>query len=135
MAVEVMGRDAGWIAIEAAARELAEVLLPRDPDWELAPAVAARGAADGRSVRPVAATLRYAPADANLRGDWVRPGIMLYGYHTLPATVPAPDLKPVLSLRTTIVQLRTIPRGGAVSYNTTFVAKRPTRNASASRPR
>ncbi len=59
----------------------------------------------------------------------VRPGIMLYGYHTLPATVPAPDLKPVLSLRTTIVQLRTIPRGGTVSYNTTFVAKRPTRIA------
>jgi alanine racemase len=59
----------------------------------------------------------------------VRPGIMLYGYHTLPASVPTPDLKPVLSLRTTIVQLRTIPRGGTVSYNRTFVAKRPTRIA------
>ena len=59
----------------------------------------------------------------------VRPGIMLYGYHTLPASVPAPDLTPVLSLRTTIVQLRTIPRGGTVSYNRTFVAKRPTRIA------
>lgn len=59
----------------------------------------------------------------------VRPGIMLYGYHTLPSTVPAPDLRPVLSLQTTIVQLRTIPRGGTVSYNTTFVAKRPTRIA------
>ncbi|HSL04635.1 MAG TPA: alanine racemase [Nitrospiraceae bacterium] len=57
----------------------------------------------------------------------VRPGIMLYGYHTLPATVPAPDLRPVLSLRTTIVQQRTIPRGGTVSYNGTFVATRPTR--------
>jgi alanine racemase len=59
----------------------------------------------------------------------VRPGIMLYGYHTLPASVPDPDLKPVLSLRTTIVQLRTIPRGGTVSYNGTFVATRPTRIA------
>jgi len=59
----------------------------------------------------------------------VRPGIMLYGYHTLPASIPAPDLKPVLSLRTTVVQLRTIPPGGAVSYNGTFVAKRPTRLA------
>ena len=59
----------------------------------------------------------------------VRPGIMLYGYHTLPASVSAPELKPVLSLRTTIVQLRTIPRGGTVSYNRTFVAKRPTRIA------
>jgi len=59
----------------------------------------------------------------------VRPGIMLYGYHTFPATIPAPDLKPVLSLRTTIVQLRRIPRGGTVSYNGTFVATRPTRIA------
>jgi alanine racemase len=59
----------------------------------------------------------------------VRPGIMLYGYHTLPATVPAPDLKPVLSLHTTIAQLRTIPQGGTVSYNGTFVATRPTRIA------
>jgi alanine racemase len=59
----------------------------------------------------------------------VRPGIMLYGYHTFPATVPAPDLKPVLSLQTRIVHLRTIPRGGTVSYNRTFVATRPTRIA------
>jgi len=35
----------------------------------------------------------------------------LYGYHTLPAIIPAPDLRPVLSLQTTIVQLRRIPRG------------------------
>ena len=59
----------------------------------------------------------------------VRPGIMLYGYHTLPDSVSTPDLTPVLSLRTTIVQLRTIPRGGSVSYNGTFVAQRPTRIA------
>jgi alanine racemase len=59
----------------------------------------------------------------------VRPGIMLYGYHTLPATVSAPDLRPVLSLGTTVAQLRTIPPGGTVSYNGTFVATRPTRIA------
>ena len=72
-----------------------------------------------------AAIVRFPDAHFSL----VRPGIMLYGYHTLPDTVPAPDLKPVLSLRTTIVQLRTIPRGGTVSYNGTFVATRPTRIA------
>jgi len=59
----------------------------------------------------------------------VRPGIMLYGYHTLPPSIPTPDLKPVLSLQSTIVQLRSIPRGGTVSYNRTFVAERPTRIA------
>ena len=72
-----------------------------------------------------AAIVRFPDAHFSL----VRPGIMLYGYHTLPATVPAPDLKPVLSLHTTIAQLRTIPQGGTVSYNGTFVATRPTRIA------
>ncbi|MEK7236822.1 MAG: alanine racemase [Nitrospirota bacterium] len=72
-----------------------------------------------------AAIVRFPDAHFSL----VRPGIMLYGYHTLPTSVPVPDLTPVLSLRTTIVQLRTIPQGGTVSYNGTFVAKRPTRIA------
>ena len=72
-----------------------------------------------------AAIVRFPDAHFSL----VRPGIMLYGYHTLPASIPAPDLKPILSLRTTIAQLRTIPQGGTVSYNKTFVATRPTRIA------
>jgi alanine racemase len=72
-----------------------------------------------------AAIVRFPDAHFSL----VRPGLMLYGYHTLPGTVPPPDLKPVLSLRTMIVQLRTIPRGGTVSYNTTFTAQRATRIA------
>jgi alanine racemase len=72
-----------------------------------------------------AAIVRFTDAHFTL----VRPGIMLYGYHTLPSSIPAPDLKPVLSLKSTIVQLRSIPRGGTVSYNRTFVAERPTRIA------
>ncbi|MCG3778748.1 MAG: Alanine racemase 1 [Nitrospira sp.] len=59
----------------------------------------------------------------------VRPGIMLYGYHSLPSSVPAPALRPVLSLQTRIAKLRTIPQGGTVSYNRTFVAKRLTKIA------
>ncbi len=59
----------------------------------------------------------------------VRPGIMLYGYHTLPGTVETPNLRPVLSLKTCIAQLRTIQPGETVSYNRTFTAKCPTRIA------
>lgn len=59
----------------------------------------------------------------------VRPGIMLYGYHTLPDTVETPELKPVLSLKTCIAQLRTIQPGGTVSYNRTFTAACLTRIA------
>lgn len=72
-----------------------------------------------------AAIVRFPHAHFSL----VRPGIMLYGYHTLPATIPDPDLRPVLSLRTTVAQLRTIPQGSTVSYNRTFTAKRQTRIA------
>ncbi len=59
----------------------------------------------------------------------VRPGIMLYGYHTLPLSVQPPDLRPVLSLTTRIAQLRLIQPGETVSYNRTFMARRPTRIA------
>ena len=72
-----------------------------------------------------AAIVRFPGAHFSL----VRPGIMLYGYHTLPASIPDPDLRPVLSLHTTVAQLRTIPQGSSVSYNGTFVAKRQTRIA------
>jgi alanine racemase len=68
-----------------------------------------------------AAIMRYPQSHFSL----VRPGIMLYGYHTLPDAVPCPHLQPVLSLRAMIVQLRTIKPGETVSYNRTFVAKRP----------
>lgn len=71
------------------------------------------------------AAVRYPHSHYSL----IRPGIMLYGYHTLPTSIPAPDLKPVLSLRSCIAQMRTIPTGGTISYNATFVAKRPTRVA------
>ena len=68
-----------------------------------------------------AAIMRYPQSHFSM----VRPGIMLYGYHTLPDAVPCPQLQPVLSLRTTVMQLRTIKPGETVSYNRTFVAKRP----------
>jgi alanine racemase len=66
--------------------------------------------------------------------DMVRPGVILYGYH--PGYDPAEKreeaekrlpLKPVMSLRSRIISLRSVPTGGAVGYNATFVARRPTR--------
>ena len=67
-----------------------------------------------------AAIIRFPQAHFSL----VRPGIMLYGYHTLPRSVPCPELKPVLSLRSTVIQVRTIDPGDSISYNRTFVATR-----------
>jgi alanine racemase len=68
--------------------------------------------------------------------DMVRPGAILYGYHPgydpvelrpqIEAKLP---LKTVMSLRTHIINVRSIPEGAGVGYNETFIAKRPTRIA------
>jgi len=68
--------------------------------------------------------------------DMVRPGAILYGYHPgydpverrpeIEARLP---LKPVMSLRTRIITIRSIPEGAGVGYNETFLAKRPSRIA------
>jgi alanine racemase len=66
--------------------------------------------------------------------DMVRPGAILYGYH--PGYDPVEKreeaegrlvVQPVMSLRTRIISLRTVPAGAGVGYNATFVAKRPSR--------
>jgi alanine racemase len=72
-----------------------------------------------------AAIVRYPGAHFSL----VRPGIMLYGYHTLPISVSAPLLKPVMTLRTTIAHVRTVKSDTSISYNRTFVSSRPSRIA------
>jgi alanine racemase len=68
--------------------------------------------------------------------DMVRPGVILYGYH--PGYDPAEQrpeiearlpLKPVMSLRARIINIRNIPEGAGVGYNETFIAKRPSRIA------
>jgi alanine racemase len=68
--------------------------------------------------------------------DMVRPGAILYGYHPgydpveqrpeIEARLP---LKPVMSLRAGIINIRSIPEGAGVGYNETFIAKRPSRIA------
>ncbi|OLC90178.1 MAG: alanine racemase [Acidobacteria bacterium 13_1_40CM_4_58_4] len=66
--------------------------------------------------------------------DMVRPGAILYGYH--PGYNPVEKreeaearlpLKPVMSLRSKIISLRSVPAGAGIGYNATFVAKRPSR--------
>lgn len=61
--------------------------------------------------------------------DAVRPGLMLYGYHTCEQMTVPVSLKPVLSVATKVIQIRSLKKGDSVSYNRTFVAKRPSRIA------
>ncbi len=59
----------------------------------------------------------------------VRPGLMLYGYHTLADGESSPDLAPILTLTTKVVQVRRVAQGDSISYNRTHVASRPSRIA------
>lgn len=54
-------------------------------------------------------------------GDLVRPGIFLYGGKA--GTV---DPRPVVALRARVVAVRTVEKGGTVSYGATWAAKRST---------
>jgi alanine racemase len=68
--------------------------------------------------------------------DMVRPGAILYGYH--PGFDPMERrkefesrlvLRPVMSLRSRIINVRSVPAGEGVGYNASWVAKRPSRIA------
>jgi alanine racemase len=68
--------------------------------------------------------------------DMVRPGALLYGYH--PGFDPMERrfefeknlvLRPVMSLRAKLLNVRSVPAGASVGYNASWVAKRPSRVA------
>lgn len=69
-----------------------------------------------------AAATKGAPWSARHPMNVIRVGMGLYGYDT--AAGSAMDLRPVLSMRTTVSSVRSVPAGEAVGYNATFVAAR-----------
>ena len=54
----------------------------------------------------------------------VRPGLMLYGIYPSPEMAREVTLKPVLSWKTRILQLKRVPKGSSISYGQTFVTER-----------
>lgn len=65
--------------------------------------------------------------------DMVRPGLVLYGYNPMGATPPEgfeyPELKPVMTIKSTIRTIHEVPTGEAVSYGQYWVAQQPTKVA------
>jgi alanine racemase len=62
--------------------------------------------------------------------DMVRPGIALYGYHPGgEITGTGPVLKPVMSFKSRVLQLKEVPAGYGLSYGHTFVTERASRLA------
>ena len=88
--------------------------------------LAALGAAPGiRHLANSAGAVEWPQA----RYDMVRAGIALYGGAPSPQLAGRLDLKPVMSLRTRVLQVKTIPAGDRVGYGHTYAATRPTRLA------
>ncbi len=81
-----------------------------------------------RSLCNSAGTLRHA-SDPAVRGDWVRPGVMLYG--------AAPDypehdathwnLKPAMTLQSRLIGVQHLQAGDSVGYGSRFQASSPMR--------
>jgi len=79
-----------------------------------------------------AGTVEYPQA----RQDLVRPGIMLYGYVPFHSKGARPvlartldRLRPALTLRTEVVELREVPEGAPISYGGKWTARRTSRIA------
>ena len=67
-----------------------------------------------------AATITLPAAYFNM----VRPGLMLYGVYPSPQMAVRIPLKPVLSWKTRILQLKKVPSNTSISYGQTFITKR-----------
>lgn len=67
-----------------------------------------------------AATLQ----DADMQGDLVRPGIILYGLSPNPDLKLSADLIPVMTLKSVVSMVKTIRAGDTVNYGRTFKAEK-----------
>ncbi len=59
-----------------------------------------------------AATLKY----PEVHYDMVRPGIILYGLKPSPCTIPKIELKPAMSIKARVTDVKSVPLGEGVSY-------------------
>ncbi len=88
-----------------------------------------RAVADGRRlpicVANSAALLRFEYST----GDWVRPGIMLYGSSPYPSVQSAAelDLRPVMTLESELIAVRELKAGDRIGYGGSFTAEEPMR--------
>ena len=78
----------------------------------------------GRSLANSAAMLRFPEA----RGNWVRPGIMLYGASPLhDVSALKLGLRPVMTLKSEIIAIQQLKAGDTVGYGSLFSADRDMR--------
>jgi len=61
--------------------------------------------------------------------DMVRPGIMIYGYYPSAETTESVPLRPAMTLKSRVIQVKEVPEGTGISYGHTYVTPRATRIA------
>ncbi|GAC1331473.1 MAG: alanine racemase [Steroidobacteraceae bacterium] len=89
-------------------------------------AAATRSLAGERSIANSAGMLSFAEA----QGDWVRPGLLLYGVSPIAGSIGADyGLKPVMTLRSQVIAVKDLAAGERVGYGGDWTAARPTRLA------
>jgi alanine racemase len=76
-----------------------------------------------RSIMNSAALLRNKERD----GNWVRPGVLLYGCNPLPDNPVV--VEPAMTLVSRVIAIRAVPRGASVGYASAWTAERPSRIA------
>ena len=81
-----------------------------------------------RSLANSAACLRFG-GDAAVRGDWIRPGIALYGSSPDHPAHRAADwgLRPAMTLSSRLIGVQQLAAGDSVGYGSTFTAPAPMR--------
>ena len=91
---------------------------------------ATAGAPPVTSIGNSAGTLRGSAVQGATQGDWIRPGIALYGASPLAdRSALELGLAPVMTLETAVIALREVPVGEGVGYGATWRATRPSRIA------
>lgn len=84
------------------------------------------GIAGARSIANSAGLLAW----PDTRGDWVRPGLMLYGVSPFPSGTGAEiGLRSAMTLQTAVIAVKTVKPGETVGYGGTWQAARDTRMA------
>jgi alanine racemase len=82
-----------------------------------------------RGLRPPRVHAANSAGTLNVPGavmDWVRVGLVAYG-HQPPNARARLELRPVMSFKTRLVQVRSLPTGTPISYGRTYVTSRPSR--------
>ncbi len=81
---------------------------------------------------PLAVSLSNSAAIIHLpesHGDWIRPGIMMYGVSPSQTPIHELDLKPVMTLVTRVIAVKQVAVGDAVGYGGSWQATQPTQLA------